>query len=158
MQRKQKKYVSKEDALKKLQRYCAYQERCHQEVRTKLIQLGIYGFDLEDIISNLITDNFLNEERFAKMYAGGKFRIKKWGRVRIRKELKFRKISDYSIKKAMEEIPDADYLKTLHEIFEKRCARIKETDPFKIKGNIAKYAISRGFETEIVWQELKNWK
>ena len=87
--------VSKDDALKKLQRYCAYQERCHQEVRQKLLDLGIYGDDLEDIIAELITDNFLNELRFAQIYAGGKFRIKKWGRHRIRQELKKRKYRKY---------------------------------------------------------------
>jgi regulatory protein len=73
-------YVSKEDALKKLQRYCAYQDRCHQEARRKLLDLGIYGDDLEEIISELISDNFLNEERFARSFARGKFRIKGWGK------------------------------------------------------------------------------
>ena len=77
MRKKTTTYVSKDDALKKLQRYCVYQERCHQEVRQKLLDLGIYGDDLEDIIVELIEDNFLNELRFAQMYAGGKFRIKK---------------------------------------------------------------------------------
>ena len=158
MRKKIKKYISKEAALKKLQRYCAYQERCHQEVRNKLLDLGIYGDDLEDIIADLITDNFLNEERFAKIYAGGKFRIKKWGRVRITRELKLRKISAYCIKKAMEEIEEPDYIKTLNEIFDKRFKRIKETEEFKIRANLAKYAMSRGFETQLVWQEVKKWK
>lgn len=155
MQKKKSKYVSKDDALKKLQRYCAYQERCHQEVRQKLLDLGIYGDDLEDIIAELITDNFLNELRFAQIYAGGKFRIKKWGRHRIRQELKKRKISAYCIKKAMLEIEEEDYLATLHDIFEKRLKHISEPNEFKRNGNLAKYAISRGFESEIVWRELK---
>jgi regulatory protein len=106
---KKKKYISKDDALLKLQAYCAYQDRCHSEVRSKLLDLGIYGDDLEDIIVALIEDNFLNEERYARSYARGKFRIKQWGRLRIRRELKFRKISDYCIRKAMEEIDENDY-------------------------------------------------
>ena len=155
--KKEKKYISKDDALKKLQRYCAYQERCHQEVRNKLLELGIYGDDLENIIVDLISDNFLNEERFAIMYAGGKFRIKKWGRFRIRRELWKRNISDYCIKKAMTEIDEDDYIKTLHLIFDKRKRLIKKMDDFKTKGNIAKYAISKGYETGLVWEELKWW-
>jgi len=158
MRKKTTKYISKDDALKKLQRYCAYQERCHQEVRNKLLDLRIYGDDLEEIISDLISDNFLNEERFAKMFAGGKFRIKKWGRVKIKQELKLKKISAYCIKKAMAEIEEEDYIKTLYEVFEKRFKRVKETDEFKIRGNLAKYAISRGYETQLVWQEVKKFE
>ena len=155
MRRKTTKYVSKDDALKKLQRYCAYQERCHQEVRQKLLDLSIYGDDLEDIIVELIKDDFLNELRFAQIYAGGKFRIKKWGRYRIKRELKQRRISEYCIKKAMLEIDEDDYIKTLHEIFEKRLKIISEPNEFMTIGNLAKYAISRGFESEIVWREVK---
>lgn len=158
MRRKTTKYVSKDDALKKLQRYCAYQERCHQEVRQKLLDLGIYGDDLEDIIVELIQDDFLNELRFAQMYAGGKFRIKKWGRYKIKRELKQKRVSEYCIKKAMLEIEEDDYIKTLHEIFEKRLKIISEPNEFQTNGNLAKYAISRGFEAEIVWREVKNRK
>ncbi len=158
MRRKTTKYVSKDDALKKLQRYCAYQERCHKEVRQKLYDLNIYGDDLEDIIVDLITDDFLNEERFAKMYAGGKFRIKKWGRIRIKQELKLRRISAYCIKKAMAEIEEDDYIKTLCEVIEKRRGLVTEPNEFRLKGNLAKYAISRGFETSLVWDEIKKMK
>ena len=87
-----KKYLSKEDALKKLQRYCAYQDRCHQEVRSKLLDLGIYGHDLEEVIVALIEDNFLNEERFARSFTRGKLRIKHWGRNKILQELKKKNI------------------------------------------------------------------
>ena len=114
-----KKYISKDDALSKLQRYCAYQDRCHQEVRSKLLDLGIYGDDLEEIISDLISENFLNEERYARSYARGKFRIKRWGRMRIQQELKQRKISAYCLRKAMEEIEEEEYEQTLRTILEK---------------------------------------
>lgn len=149
-----KKYTSKADALVKLQRYCAYQDRCHQEVRSKLIELGCYGQDLEEVIANLIGEKFLDEERYARSFARGKFRMKQWGRSRIRQELKLRNISDYCIRKAMEEINEVDYLNTLREVLEKRAEQIAEADDFARKGKLAQYAMSRGFEAELVWQLL----
>lgn len=152
-----KKYTSKADALVKLQRYCAYQDRCHQEVRSKLIELGCYGQDLEDVMASLIEEKFLDEERFARSFARGKFRMKQWGRNRIRQELKMRHISDYCIRKAMEEINEADYLKTLREVLEKRASQIGESSDFERKGKLAQYAMSRGFESEMVWELLKEF-
>lgn len=149
------KWTSKQDALKKLQRYCAYQDRCHQEVRKKLVDLGIYGDDLENIITDLIAENFLNEERFARSYARGKFRMKQWGRTRIQQELKQREISDYCIRKAMEEIEEEIYLKTLHDLIEKRIPQVSETKPYQIRKKLADYAIRRGFETPLVWETVK---
>lgn len=150
-----KKQLDKSQALKKLQRYCAYQDRCHQEVRSKLIELGMYGMDLEEIISDLIGDNFLNEERFAKSYVGGKFRVKHWGRVRIRQELKKRNISAYCIKKGMAEIEEEDYLKTLEHVLTKKRASLKQRDKFKKNGELAKYAMNKGFESNLVWALIK---
>jgi len=151
-----KKFKStKEIALGKLQRYCAYQDRCHQEVRSKLIELQIYGDDLEEIISELIQENFLNEERFARSFARGKFRIKKWGKIKIRQELKKRKLSDYCLKKAMEEIEADDYLKELKILLQKKLSTLKETDPFKRKQKLAAYALRKGFEPPLVWQLVK---
>ncbi len=155
MKNKQTKYISKEAGLAKLQKYCAYQDRCHQEVRTKLINLGIYGNVLEEIIAELIADNFLNEERFSRSYARGKFRMRRWGRNRIINELKFRKISDYCIRKAMTEIEEEEYLQALFEIIQKKKKHLNEDDSFKANNKIAKYAISRGFESELVWNIVK---
>ena len=151
---KEKKYVSKTQALDKLRHYCAYRDRCHKEVRTKLLDLGIYGDDLEEIISQLIEENFLNEERFARSYARGKFRLIKFGRTRIRRELEMRGISDYCIRKAMTEIGEEDYLRTLREVIEKKSGRLKEPDEFVRKGKVAQYAIKRGFESNLVWEVL----
>ena len=155
MKNKQTKYISKVDALEKLKKYCAYQDRCHQEVRTKLINLRIFGDDLEEIIIELIAENFLNEERFARSFARGKFRMRQWGMVRIKNELKFRKISDYCIRKAMTEIDEQEYYKTLEEVIQKKARQTKESDSFKAKNKIAKYAIGRGFESEKVWHVVK---
>ena len=98
-------------ALVKAQRYCAYQERCQQEVRARLYEWGLYSRVVESIIAELITNNFINEERFSKVYAGGKFRIKKWGRIKIRQKLREKNITKYCIEKGFEEIL---YKKTNH--------------------------------------------
>jgi len=150
----QKKYHSKEEALLKMQHYCAYQERCHKEVRGKLLDLGVYGQNLENIIVDLIGGNFLNEERFACSFARGKFRIKKWGRTRILRELKMRDISSYCIRKAMKEIEEDEYQKTLKELLRKRANLIRDNNVFVLKRKIVQHAIRRGFEPELVWNEV----
>lgn len=148
---KSKKYLSKQEALQKLQRYCAYQDRCHQEVRSKLITLGVYGDRLEEVMVDLIKENFLNEERFARSYARGKFRFKCWGRLRITQELKKRKISDYLIRKALEEIPEENYQQELHHFLERKLTQIRSKNNFERKQKLAAYAIRRGFESEYIW-------
>ncbi len=141
----------------KLRHYCAYQERCHEEVRTKLLSLKIYGNNLEEIINKLIEDDFLNEERFAKAYAGGKFRIKKWGRGKIINELKKRKVSAYCINKAMLEIGQEDYLLTLNKLVSVTLKKYKTNNDFETKNKVTRYLISRGYESELVW-DLVNKK
>ncbi len=150
------KYVSREAALTKLQKYCAYQERSHQEVRSKLLDLNIYGDDLEEIISKLISDNFLNEERFARAFARGKFRLKQWGRRRIKQELKRHEVSDYSIRKAMEEIDNEDYMNTLRDVIRKKSKTAAAESEFEFQNKLAQYAIGRGFEAELVWEVVRD--
>lgn len=149
-------WVSKEEALAKMQRYCAYQERCHEEVRSKLLNMGVYSDWREEIIVQLIEENFLNEERFARSFARGKFRIKQWGRNRIRQELKKRKISDYCVRKAMEEIEEADYRSTLETALVKKNISLDEEDAYQRKAKLARYAVSRGFESELAWQLIND--
>ncbi len=156
--KKKNKYLSEEEGLAKLQRYCVYQDRCHKEVRTKLLDLGIYGDSLESIIVDLIADNFLNEERFAKSYARGKFRLKNWGRIRIRQELKMRNMSAYCLKKAMEEIDQEEYIATINRLIEKKNATLRESDLFKRRNKIAQYLMQKGFEGGLIWQQLKVFK
>jgi regulatory protein len=151
-----KKITSEKVALEKAQSYCAYQERHQQEVRDKLYEWGLWPEAVENTISNLITDNFLNEERFAKAFAGGKFRIKKWGRVKIKTELKKRKISDYCIKKGMQEIDSQCYMKTLKQVLDKKLSSIK-AGTIRLKNQkAAYYTISRGFESDLVWDTILN--
>lgn len=149
---KPKKYVSVDEALIKLQQYCAYQERCHEEVRTKLLSLGIYGDDLDQITTVLIEDDFLNEERFARAYARGKIRFNHWGRQRIKMELKARKISDYCLRKAMMEVEEDEYQGILEQVLSKRLA----DNPNRLaQMEAAQYAIRRGFESDLVFEIVK---
>ena len=110
-------HFSKEQALQKARYYCTYQERCHSEVKEKLYSLGLYKKDVEELLSNLIEDNYLNEERFAIQFAGGRFRIKQWGKVKIKYELKQKLVSDFCIKKALASINENDYQKTIQKLF-----------------------------------------
>lgn len=139
-----------------MSRYCAYQERSQKEVRNKLYELGFYGDEIEELIVELIAENFLNEERFAKAFAGGKFRVKKWGRNKIEMALKQHNISAYCIKKGLEEIDEADYMNALEGIIQKKSEAVHESNPFIKKNKVAQFAISKGYEPELVWGILKD--
>lgn len=150
-----KKHLSYEQARAKLQAYCAYQERCHKEVRSKILDLGIYGDDVDAIIADLIEDNFLNEQRYAIAFAGGKFRIKKWGKNRIIHALKQMQISNYCIKKAIQsEFPEEAYQATLLQVIQKKDQLLKEKNRFRRKQKLAKHTIEKGFESHLVWEAL----
>ena len=114
-----KRTFTKEQAYQKLRHYCAYQDRCHSEVKTKAFSLGMKRTDVEGLLSRLIEEGCLNEERFARSFAGGKFRIKQWGRIKIRSELKKKQISNYCIGAALEEIDDSKYEEVLHKMAKK---------------------------------------
>lgn len=143
-------------ALVKAQAWCAYQERCQQEVRDKLYDWGMYPDGVEQVISALISDGFIDEERFAKAFAGGKFRIKKWGRVKIRIELKRRKISDYCIRKGMQEIDERDYMATLKKLADEKSRKTKEKHPLKKRYKVMSYLVSKGFESDLVREVVGN--
>lgn len=140
-------------ALIMIRKYCAYQERCQQEVRDKLYEMGQAPATVENHITHLIEENFLNEERFSRAYARGKFNIKQWGRVKIKAELKRRKISDYCIRAAMKEIDNKDYEAVLEKILRKKLKESKGTLRAK-QYKVAQYAISRGFEPTLVYDKL----
>jgi regulatory protein len=137
--------------------FCAYQERTQNEVRHKLYELGVNKDVIEEIISDLIVENFINEERFAKAFAGGKFRIKKWGKNKIRQALKEKGLSLYCIKKGLQEIENEDYEKTLRSLVEKRMLEEKEKNIFKKKDKISKFLIRKGYEPEFVWEMLNSY-
>lgn len=140
----------KDIALEKLQKYCAYQDRCHSEVRTKLLKLQIYGDDLEDIIYQLIQEKFLDELRFAKSYVRGKFRLKSWGKVKITHALKAKHVSEYCIRKGIEEIEDTEYLLCLEKLVQLNKNRYGALESFESKQKLTKYLMQRGFEFELI--------
>jgi regulatory protein len=148
-----KKVYTVDEAQAKMENYCAYQERCHQEVEQKLREMQLIPEAVEKIMLHLFQHDFINETRFAKAYARGKFSIKKWGRNRIVNELKKRKISTYNINKALLEIPDDDYQKSFDELAEKRFYQIKETNKYKKRKKLADYLLYRGWETELVYEK-----
>jgi regulatory protein len=120
-------------ALVKMQNWCAYQERSQQDARDKLYELGMWPEAVENIIVQLIQDNFLNEERFAMSFARGKFSIKKWGRIKIKQELKQKRVSDYCLKKALAQIDETEYIETLKKIMESKRKLIKEPNKIKLQ-------------------------
>ncbi len=142
--------------LQKAASYCAYQERTQDEVKQRLKKWNVWGDEADEIIAELISMNYLSEERFAKTYAGGKFRIKNWGRMKIRQELNRRGLSTYSIEKGMNEIGDEDYVSGLRELLSKKRNLLSktETDPFKLKQKLARFALGKGYESELVWKEI----
>lgn len=148
--------MTQNEALEKMKKYCAYQERCQSEVRQKLYDFELHNNDIENILCSLIEQNFINEERFAKNFVRGKFRQKKWGKIKIKQHLKQKQISDYCIKTGLEEIDTEDYLTTLNSIISKKEKLISEENNFIKKQKIAKYAINKGFENDLVWDHLSD--
>jgi len=149
------KRLTPQEALARMYRYCAYQERSHQEVKNKLYTFGLFKSEVEELITRLITEGFLNEERFAKAFAGGKFRMQKWGRIKIVHELEARGLTKNCIKAGLREIDDEDYRSALQDLLDKKAAQIHEEDVFVKRDQLARYAIQKGFEPDLVWQLLK---
>jgi regulatory protein len=153
VQEKAKTYTALQ-ALARIQDWCAYQERSQQEVRNKLYEYGLRSEEVENLISQLISDNYLNEERFARAYAGGKFRIKKWGRIKIKMGLKAKRVSEYCIRKGMEEITDKEYRKTLEKLLGDKARTLTEKNPVRRKYKLLSYAAARGYEKELIMELL----
>jgi regulatory protein len=150
------KITNPEIALIKMQSWCAYQERCQQEARDKLYGFGLWPDAVENIISSLIESNFLNEERFAMQFVHGKHVIKKWGRIKIKIELKQKRVSDYCIKKAMAQIDDTEYMTTLRKLIETKQRLTNEKNPIKLKLKVLNYALSKGYERDLVFDVLND--
>ena len=146
----QKKHLTKEQAIQKLRQFCAYQERSHSEVKQKLWDLGVWKSEHDEIIASLIEDDYLNEERFAKAFVGGKFRMKDWGRKKIYYGLKEKGVSDYLIKRAMKEIDEDSYRKTLQDLAEKKYESLKGEQYLVRKKKTIDYLLQKGYEPELV--------
>lgn len=152
-----KQTFTRDQSLQKLKHYCAYQERCHQEVKEKLYSLGLHRADVDEIISQLIEENYLNEERFAIQYAGSKFRMKHWGKVKIRYSLKQKQVSDYCIRKALIQIDQSSYLSTLEKLAEqKRASLTDESNVFFKMRKMQDYLLQKGYEADLVKQFIRD--
>jgi len=150
--------LSLEQALQKARHYCGYQERSHREVQEKLYSFGLRKKDVEQAVATLIEENYLNEERFAIQYAGGHFRLKHWGRVRIRYELKQKQVSDYCIKKALATIDDEDYGRSLARLAEEKAATLAgETNPWVRKQKLQEYLLRKGYEADLINSYIATW-
>jgi regulatory protein len=150
------KIIDEKAALTKAGQYCAYQERSQQEVRDKLYEWGLYPRSVEQVITKLIEGNYLNEQRFAVAYATGKFRQKGWGKNKIKQGLKLKKVSEPLIKLALKSIDEDEYLEMLRKIIQKKEASITEKVAYKRKYKLHQYALSRGFENDLIGDILRD--
>lgn len=146
----EKKRLTKEQALQKIKHFTGYQERCHQEVKDKLYSFGLYSKQVEELIAQLIEGNYLNEERFAERFAGGKFRMKQWGRIKIRYELKQKRISEYCMNKAIRAIAEEDYRTTLEKLARQKWSTLSsEKNRFTKKAKALNYLLGKGYEMDL---------
>lgn len=150
----QKKSFTVDEIKRKIEQFCVYQDRCHKDVEQKMRDYELIPEAREMILLSLMQDNFLNEERFAKSFARGKFRIKSWGKQRIIRELKFRDISAYNIKTALKEIDENEYLDTIYRVTEKRSNSISETNSYKKKKKLIDFLMRKGFENELIFKTV----
>ena len=157
MKQSEKSQHAVKQAKLKAARFCAYRERTQQEVRDKLYQYGLHEEQVEELISDLITEGFINEERFAKAYAGGKFRLKKWGKLKIQRGLEQHGLTTYCISKGLESLEHDDYEATLSSLTEQKWQRLQEPDVFVKKHKTATYLIGKGYEPELVWTLLERY-
>lgn len=147
--------TDRKTALEKGARYCAYQERSQQEVRDKLYRIGVHGSLVEEVIAELVQQDFINEERFARAWAGGKFRLKGWGRIKIRRGLELKRVSEYCIRAGLKEIDEQQYRDRLEKLLKEKIGSAPEGDPYLRNRKVAAQAIAKGYEPELVWEMIR---
>lgn len=147
--------IGTDSALEKIKHFCGYQERNHREVKEKLFSFGLYKDQVEGLISILIQEDYLNEERYAMAFARGKFRMKGWGKIKIKYELKQQQISDYCIKKALNSIDEEEYIKTFTKVFDNKMKNLKsEKNSFIKKKKLQNFLLQRGFEAFLISEKI----
>lgn len=149
-----KKTYTVDEALKRMEHYCSYQERCHKEVVQKLYSMYMIPEVIDHIVVKLMQDNFLSEERYAKAFVSGKFRIKKWGKQRLTRELKQKDIGKTLITMALQTIPEQEYLEAFHALADKKVDSIRETNVLKKRKKLADYLLYRGWESQLVYDKV----
>lgn len=155
MQSPVKSYILLRESIAKAEHYCTYQERCHKEVKNKLFEIGTHPADFDEVFLHLMKGNFLNEERFARSFARGKFKIKGWGKLKISNELKLRGINSKLISMSLEEIDEASYGQRLDKVLCEKRRLTKGKNAFDLASKLKNYALQKGFEMELVTQWLK---
>lgn len=145
----------KQQSRAKAMKYCAYQERTQQEVRDKLYSYGLYPDAVEEVLTDLITEDFVNEERYAQSFVRGKFRQNQWGRIKIRRALQQKKISEYCIRQGMREIDDTDYQATLRTLVQKKWDSLLEDDLYSRKNKTVRYVLGKGYEADLAWKIVR---
>ncbi len=150
-------YISRKEALERVRKFCTYRERCHKEVWDKLYDLNQDPGTASDLITQLIEENFLNEERFARSYVKGKFKHNQWGREKIRQGLKAKGIHSSLIRMAMEEISEEGYLEQVHRLIAKQRHKIKAKNQYDKKAKLARHLLSKGYEQDLVWDIIREY-
>lgn len=153
-----KNRLTKEQALEKIKHYCSYQERCHSEVKDKLYSYGLRKNEVDEIISQLIENNYLNEERFAIQFAGGKFRIKHWGRRKIQYELQQKSVNSFITKIALKEIDEEKYFKTLQKLAQTKWDALSKQNKFVRQSKTNAYLLQKGYEQRLISQVISEMK
>ena len=146
---------SVKEAIHKIEHFCAYQERCHDEVVQKLRAMKMESNEIDEIVAHLIKENYLNESRFACSFARGKHRIKFWGKVRIVNELKFRNISTYNINLALKEITPEEYDTNFNTLAERNWNAVKESNGLKKRKKCCDFLLRKGYESNLVYEKVK---
>ena len=152
-----KVYTVKE-ATERIQSYCAIQDRCQWEVEKKMKEWGVSEIIIENILTDLILEKFVDEQRFSESFCRGKFRIKRWGKVKIKNELKIKKISENCINKGLSQINNKEYMQVLKNVYIKKRNSLKDTNQFIRKGKIAKHLQQKGFESNLIWKLINKDK
>ena len=145
-----------DEIVKKIELYCAAQDRCKFDVNQKLIKWGVDNISIKNIINNLIKEKFIDEIRYATSFARGKFRIKKWGRIKISNMLRSKNISENNITTGLSQIDIEEYTETLLRIIEKKSKLLKENDPRIKKNKLFQYLKQKGFENNLIWDNINN--
>ena len=146
--------ISIKEAKLKAASFCAYRERTQQELRDKLYAYGLFSDEVEEIIAFMITNNFINEERYAKAYAGGKFRVNHWGKTKILYHLKQKGLSSYCINEGLKEIPYEDYVEKIDYLIMRKKSQYEDANEYRWKNKLANHLINKGFESELAWERI----
>ncbi len=150
--------TQREAIVEKLRKFCLYRDRSHWEVRNKLLDIKVYGLELETVMAQLISEDFLNEGRFAKNYSSGKFKMNGWGKIKIKTQLKMKGVSEYNIRKGLESIDDHEYTMQLEKILDKKWKELGGAKDFTTIQKLILFGRQRGFEYELIREVINDWK